>query len=95
MALRRSFSIKGVARIATEYGDIEQANTFVVLNAYIKVEEVKASKSEALAFVSMTDGTKRIAKTVLFEPTMDGGNFIAQAYEHLKTLPEFEGATDC
>lgn len=28
-----------------------------------------------------------------FVPNMDGGNFIAQAYAHLKTLPEFAGAS--
>jgi hypothetical protein len=30
-----------------------------------------------------------------FAPNLDGANFIKQAYEHLKTLPEFSGATDC
>lgn len=30
-----------------------------------------------------------------FAPKMDGDNFIKQAYDHLKTLPEFSGATDC
>jgi hypothetical protein len=30
-----------------------------------------------------------------FAPDLNGKNFIAQAYEHLKTLPEFAGATDC
>jgi hypothetical protein len=34
---------------------------------------------------------------VSFIPDMNAGsaNFIAQAYVHLKTLPEFSGATDC
>ena len=32
-----------------------------------------------------------------FRPSVEEGaeNFIKQAYEYLKTLPEFEGATDC
>jgi len=30
-----------------------------------------------------------------FQPVLNGNNFIAQAYAHLKTLPEFAGATDC
>jgi hypothetical protein len=30
-----------------------------------------------------------------FVPSLEGANFIAQAYEYLKTLPEFKGATDC
>lgn len=31
-------------------------------------------------------------RSIALQP--DGDNFIAQAYEHLKTLPEFEGAVD-
>lgn len=30
-----------------------------------------------------------------FSPSMDGKNFFAQAYDHLKTLPDFENAADC
>jgi hypothetical protein len=30
-----------------------------------------------------------------FVPSMGGKNFFAQAYDHLKTLPEFNGALDC
>lgn len=29
-----------------------------------------------------------------FEVSMSGDNFLAQAYTHLKTLPEFAGAAD-
>lgn len=34
-------------------------------------------------------------KQYSFAPKMDGDNFIKQAYDHLKTLPEFAGAIDC
>ena len=30
-----------------------------------------------------------------FVPRLDGPNFIVQAYNHLKTLPEYQGAVDC
>lgn len=30
-----------------------------------------------------------------FIPSLDGENFIRQAYMHLKSLPEFHGAADC
>jgi hypothetical protein len=30
-----------------------------------------------------------------FKPSLEGNNFIAQAYEHMKTLPEVAGAKDC
>jgi hypothetical protein len=31
----------------------------------------------------------------MFTHNLAGKNFIAQAYDHMKTLPEFAGATDC
>lgn len=36
-------------------------------------------------------------RTFDFQPSVESGakNFIAQGYDHLKTLPEFEGAQDC
>jgi hypothetical protein len=34
-------------------------------------------------------------KVYEFTPNLEGANFIAQAYDHLKTLPEFSGAIDC
>jgi hypothetical protein len=30
-----------------------------------------------------------------FVPVINGENFIAQAYEYLKSMPEFAGAKDC
>jgi hypothetical protein len=41
------------------------------------------------------DGQMLEPKTYRFAPSLDGKNFITQAYEHLKTLPEFAGATNC
>jgi hypothetical protein len=58
-------------------------------DCYIKVEGVSASKEIASASVSFTKDELSIARVYEFVPAMDGGNFIAQAYEHLKTLPEF------
>jgi hypothetical protein len=36
---------------------------------------------------------QRVVST--FIPSLDESNFIRQAYQHLKTLPEFAGAVDC
>jgi hypothetical protein len=36
-----------------------------------------------------------LKKQYSFVPNLNGANFIAQAYAHLKTLPEFAGAIDC
>lgn len=69
-------------------------------NAYIKVETLSGNKNTleiTVIIYSEKDGAKAPVQATkhTFSPSMDGGNFIAQAYAHLKTLPEFAGATDC
>lgn len=97
MALRKKFTFTGNAKIKTDYGVVEESNLIVALNAYIKVEEVKASKASALAIISMIDGDKKLTTTADFVPSVEDGakNIIAQAYEAIKKLPMFENATDC
>jgi hypothetical protein len=66
-------------------------------NAYIKVEMVYASKNSVTAEVgtyTKSGGNFLQREQKLFDPDLDGPNFIKQAYEHLKTLPEFAGASD-
>jgi hypothetical protein len=67
-------------------------------NAYVKVEDLNGNKNH-IQFVFIIrdakDGVLLSTGGESFVPSMDGGNFIKQAYEHLKTLPEFFGATDC
>ena len=66
-------------------------------NAYFKVRDVTASKTSASMIVDVftsQGGTGLDAIKYEFVVSLDGNNFIAQAYEHLKTLPEFAGATD-
>ena len=54
------------------------------------------NKAQVRAVVSFTKDDKRVGeKEYFYVPNMDGSNFIKQAYEHLKALPEFAGATDC
>ena len=81
MALKKSFDFNGVQ----------------VSNGYLKVAEFSGSKSGigfALAYKVNAEHDAIKVERFNFVPTMDT-NFIAQAYEHLKTLPEFSGATDC
>lgn len=71
-----------------------------ITDAYWRVEKVMATKARAVCTVSINkkdnDSFFRIdEKNYDFLPNLDGGNFIQQAYFHLKTLPEFAGATDC
>ena len=68
--------------------------------AYWRVERVEASKEQTIAIVSVNkkvgESTRMVdQKRYAFVVTLDGKNFIAQAYDHLKTLPEFASATDC
>lgn len=71
-----------------------------VNDAYWKVEQVIVSKTHGIAVVSVSknvDGVKNqlTSQQFTFTPNLNGQNFIAQAYAHLKTLPEFADATDC
>jgi hypothetical protein len=70
----------------------------IIQNAYIRVDSISGGKENLSILVnSYKDKTLAPVKTnrFLYQPAMDGANFIAQAYDHLKTLPEFSGATDC
>jgi hypothetical protein len=67
-------------------------------NVYIKIVRVDGAKENMSATVycyknQSSDCLKQ--STHSFQPTLDGNNFIAQGYAHIKTLPEFAGATDC
>jgi hypothetical protein len=67
-------------------------------NCYFKVSQVSAAKEKAVATVhAMTEsgGSVIDRKDYTFVPTLDGANFIAQAYNHLKTLDDFASAVDC
>lgn len=69
-------------------------------DSYVRVQSVQViNKIEACADV-VYQSTKENSiayqtKIVRFTYVLDGDNPIKQAYKHLKTLPEFAGATDC
>jgi hypothetical protein len=99
MAIRKSLTVTGAGYVAFENFYFETGEATVTTPAlYIKVESVTVSKNKVQAVVSFTDEDKKqklFEKSFAFSPLMDGDNFIRQAYKHLKTLPEFAGATDC
>ena len=83
MALRKNES--------TQFG-------FDVPSAYQRVENVKLRKTTMEFQVSVYSDVAKNAfthKSYACAYDLDGANPIAQAYAHLKTLPEFSGATDC
>lgn len=69
-------------------------------DAYCKVVQINGDKTnitfDVVCFNKTDDSmTSALKKQYSFAPNLNSGNFIAQAYNHLKTLPEFAGATDC
>jgi hypothetical protein len=67
-------------------------------NAYIRVMQVSGTKRNCNAvvhFCKSADSNVLQFKEYSFNVDLDGGNFIKQAYDYLKTLPEFAGASDC
>lgn len=68
-------------------------------NAYHRVEALSLETKDKIQFRvrSSVDGVLPHFSDVAFQCAykIDGENPIKQAYEHLKTLPEFAGATDC
>ncbi len=70
-----------------------------VKDAYIKVANVIGDKNSVSVSVQWFKDEKVSdpfnVTNFQFNPSMTGQNFIAQAYEHAKTLPEFADAQDC
>ena len=70
-----------------------------VSSAYHRVTTLSGNKHGINFKIDVLQTTESIeplyTKQYSFAPQMDGGNFIKQAYDHLKTLPEFAGAVDC
>lgn len=71
----------------------------ITLNgAYIKISRVEGTKDNVLLVVSaqtQKDGELIWEKGFAFDPLSQEANIFASGYGHLKTLPEFAGATDC
>jgi hypothetical protein len=67
-------------------------------NVYAKIEMISGNKEKIridLIYKRPLDEMIVLKQCYFFAPDLNGSNFIKQAYEHLKTLPEFAGATDC
>jgi hypothetical protein len=69
-------------------------------DCYVKIINVAADKLRAEMLVGIWNSDQSVRyeiKKYEFNSSVENGseNFIKQGYVHLKTLPEFEGATDC
>jgi hypothetical protein len=70
-----------------------------VIDAYHRVENLRLDEKDKMAFAVRSYASKEkpfFAEQIFgCDYLLDGANPIAQAYAHIKTLPEFAGAADC
>ncbi len=99
MALKNSFSFLGIRSISGEGFFLQTGEETVTTNQlYVKVDTISGNKNLITASVVLIDqeSDKPVAyKQYQFALDLEGSNPIKQAYEYLKTLPEFTDATDC
>lgn len=96
MALQKIINISGNASFRNDGFNIENIEIKKQINSYIKVFNVNGNKNNIEFIISyLNDDTEIGTKKFNFIPTLDGDNFIKQAYLYLKTLPEFADAVDC
>ncbi len=81
MAIRKDFEYKGL----------------VVVGAYIRVNNLCGNKSSLGITVGIYTSTDNLITTsdYQFDYNVDGANPFVQAYEYIKTLPEYTDAIDC
>jgi hypothetical protein len=64
--------------------------------AYWKIDRIVGNKNGIhIEIQCLVNNVAYKQEDHYFVPTLDGKNFIAQAYDYLKTLPEFAEAIDC
>lgn len=97
MALRKIIQAEGKSVIHTEIGNIENGVQSVSFPAYIKVVSINGNKAQVIANVNFKGDVQQFNKQYQVPVSVEFGssNFIKQIYQHLKTLPDFEGAEDC
>jgi hypothetical protein len=97
MALKSIFEIEGQSATITSHGPIIKGNETYSGVFYVKVENIRSNKERASAQVLFKNDKIEFFKNYSLDVSVADGapNFIKQAYEHLKTLPEFVNAEDC
>lgn len=79
--------------------DIDSQFGITISDAYIRVENISFDTSKAMVFFVRTYAKQNFPslfdQQMVLPYDMEGANPYVQAYEHLKTLPEFSDAVDC
>lgn len=95
MSLKKTLALQGKSYVHGGFWSTQQKDETVIAECYIKVVSVSGDKENVAANVEFTASNISGKRTYVFAPSMEGDNFIKQAYKHLKTLEEFSGAIDC
>jgi hypothetical protein len=97
MALKKIIELEGNSFLDTSYGIVKTGKNAVSVSAYIKIASIRGSKSNLNAEVNFSSKDIEFTKSYSMPVSTEdnSANFIKQAYEHLKTLPEFENSEDC
>lgn len=78
---------------------VSSAYGFEAIDAYHRVEAISIVGKNTLNFHVRSyvaiDKPFFVEQVLSCPYELDGKNPIKQAYEHLKTMPDFSGATDC
>jgi hypothetical protein len=97
MAIRKIIEVEGKSIIQTSVGNVDSGIQRVSFSAYVKVTDINGNKNKITANVNFKGDVHEFNKQYQILVSVEDGapNFIAQVYEHLKTLEEFTGAEDC
>jgi hypothetical protein len=89
--------IEGEAFVNTPSGSVSIGKQKSAVNAYCKITRIEGNKEGGQVTVECTADKYRLIKQcgVEFSVAENAPNFIKQAYEYIKTLPEWKDATDC
>lgn len=97
MALRKIIEIEGESFISSPNGNVSLGQKKLAASAYCKIIYVAGDKEMLQINVESVAEEFKKSEVFFFKPSVDdiAPNFVKQAYQYLKSLPEWKDATDC
>ena len=95
MALSKKISFFGDAVLQSDNAVVLLGKKEATVEFYIKVSRIYGDKNTIDFRVEFQSEVAAFSKDYSLQYDINGENPIAQAYNYLKSIPEFEGALDC
>ena len=98
MAIKKSFNFLPSSKLKQMGSKTAVLGEPNASSLHIRVASVDVKKDVGVAtvlYLTESSAVELSSNRVEFPYDLDGENPIKQAYEYIKTLPEFEGAEDC